>query len=727
MKPIRGKMLLCALALALLALAPGLRQAKATVLFGGGDVYQQVASVGGTLYIARPEGLYAYRPGDDTPRRLMDFLATDLLGNPLLKDGSDHPRIAALMAGDGGLYALDFNPGGLWRFDEGRAVFTREAAFDTGEAFADGAIYSGFLWEGGDVYCVARSETGAGTGLMKLDISEGTGALVRSDIRLAVPYAPGVLLVGTDAWGNLGSLALLNTKTGRMEEKCKLEADYGELMYDAQTDTAYLVGKGEIFASKAFAPPVPVSRIPVKSPISNSALLSGSIALPYGDGVRIFSTDPALMAAQPLKIFGQTSDLPVEAFAAQNPDIAFSFTEAYPETAMDLVRHMMSGETAADVYALYLRELSIDDLYEKGYFADLSGSEAVYSAAEQMYPYLKDTLVRDGQIVALPFRCFFSVNGYNPAAFSEVGLTESDVPQTYGELMDFVSRWQAEYAEKYPSMSLFGQDADTHVVRLLLITSILEDRLYDCMRRFEKVSYSTPEMLALLEQFAAADFTKIRAIAPGAPGGEDTPFGEPPSQLFLIGGFASTQDSISNHFAYMPLKLSHTAKPVVMADMQVMLINPYTQNFDKALAFVSFAAKNMPAILRADLMPGENEPVRDAGLDLSLLEENIRLAEKALLEAGEEDRRTMEDKLDNFKAQYAFEKRFEFLSTPDSISAFRTLGDFFVLQKPNPVYGMGANEELSDLIYRRFLDGQIPAAQFARELDRKLRMIEMEE
>jgi hypothetical protein len=393
---------------------------------------------------------------------------------------------------------------------------------------------------------------------------------------------------------------------------------------------------------------------------------------------------------------------------------------------MDLVMHMGSGDSAADIYAIYLRDYNIQDLFGKGYFADLGGSEAVKNAVSAMYPFLKDALVRNEKIIALPFMNHYSVYSYNPRAFEEVGLTEADVPKTYCELFDFMEKWEAEYAEKYPSMSLFGQEADILSCKLTIISSILDDQRYACLRRGESVTYDTPEMLALLDKFEKADFSGISALTPDISSDENVITNEWPKQLFQIGGYAGTQTAINRHFSYMPLKLSENEPPVVLADIQALIINPYTQNFDTALKFVSYVAGNLPKPLRADLMPLENEPIRDTSFDFSKLEEDIKLTEKTLKEAKEEDKRTFQDRLDRLNKQYEFKKSLEWISTQESITAFRALGLYFTLQSPNPMYGTGAATELQDLIYNRFLDGQLPAGQFLKELDRKLRMMELE-
>jgi ABC-type glycerol-3-phosphate transport system substrate-binding protein len=626
------------------------------------------------------------------------------------------------------LYSLDLSRGMLWYFDKSTSAFVMEQSFEpVTEGLDQQIFYSGFCMEGDSVYYVTSDAMTTNSDLMRLDLTSGKTGLVRSGIQLVVPYAPGVLLVGIDTMSPLGSLALLNIQTGSLEKKLELTGNYRELYYDPTTDTTYLSRKGEIYASYAFNKPEAVARIPILSPVSDGALLAGGyLAIPYDDGVRIFSTDPKLLTDMPLKIAGQTFDLPVEDFNTANPDVTFSFLDVYPETTMDLVMHMTGGDSAADVYALYLSGYNLNALYEKGYFAGLEDSEIIKNTVSAMYPFIKNELMRDGKIVALPFITQNRLNGYNPKAFEAVGLTEKDVPKTYGELLDFVITWGGTYAEQYPSMSLFGYGADPKLYKRIVAQSIVEEQMYACRRRGEPVKYDTPEMKELLEKLMAADFSVIDALMPDSTANDYATLDDWPKQMFQIWNGASTGASYTDFFSYMPLELYENEQPVVLAEVQVLLINPYTQNYDDALRFVEYMAGNMFDITRYNLMPGENDPVRDPGFQAEWFDKEISDAEKALKEAKEEDKRNIQDRLDFLHTEYDQQKRFEWLISKESIASFRALDPYFMLQKPNPMFGMGSNDEITDLFYNRFLDGQITVDQFLKEMDRKLRMIELE-
>jgi ABC-type glycerol-3-phosphate transport system substrate-binding protein len=694
----------------------------------GMDSFQQVAAVGDTLFIARSSGLYAYHVGDEAPKQLMDFTKTDFAGSALPESGHAMIPIGTLFGTADSLYSLDLFRGTLWYFDKGTSVFIMEDSFEpVTEGEGQQTFYSGFCKEGDNIYYVTSDAMTANSNLMRLDLAGGKNGLVRSGIQMVAPYSPGVVLVGTGSIGRPESLALLDTKNVSLEEKLQLTGDFRKLNYDPGTDTVYLWRKGEIYASHAFSKPETVARIPIVRPVADGAVLTGGyLAYPYEDGVRMFSTDPNALTDLPLKVAGQTNELPMEDFSKANPDFTFSFIDVYPETTMDLVMHMMGGDSAADIYALSLSDYNMDSLYEKGYYASLEDNGIINSSVNAMYPFIKDVLMRDGKIIAMPFYTNNRVNAYNPSAFEAVGLTEKDVPKTYLELFDFMKVWGEKYAEQFPSMSLFGYGAEPKVYKQIVAMSIVEEHAYACRRRGEPVVYDTPEIKELLEKLMAVDFSVINAIMPEPNSNEYMTLNDWPRQLFAIWNGASTEAGYTDFFTYMPLDLPGNEQPVVLAEVQALIINPYTQNYDAALKFVEYMAANLSDTLRANLMPGENDPVRDPYFDVEWYDKAISEAEKALKDAKEEDKRNIQDRLDFLIKEYDQQKRFEWRITEKSIATYRALDPYFMLKRPNPMFGMGANAELIDLFYNRFQDGQISVEQFLKELDQKLRMIELE-
>lgn len=694
------------------------------------DYAQSVASVNDTLYIARSEGLYSYQLGDEAPHMLIDFAKTDVCGNIKEEAKNGIPTQLILLTDAGVLYALDELNGSLWRFDGSTSVFSLVSSFDAKNTFdTNQQNYSfGYCMAEGNIYFISKSATNANSNLMMLDVINEKTLNLCSNILMVTSYKPGILLVGEGRYGRLTSLSLLNIQTGLLEGKVALTKDYRGLCYDSETDTTYIWRDGQIDASISFSQPKAVSYTPIMSPLSKGALLSGDMfALPYEDGVRIYSMAASELESQPLKIHGWTQELPLTAFNSANPEAIFELMDTFPKTTSDLLLHMMGGDSSADIYVVNSRSYDLDAIIKKGYYVDLACNETIRKSINDMYPFLRDELTYKEKIAAFPCYNNFAVNSYCPKAFEEIGLAEVDIPRTYADLLDFIDLWAKDYAEKYPSMSLFGQYSEPNFIKKLITIGILDDYRYDCLRRGTPAIYNTPDIQMLLEKLTRTDFSctgsliKTYSDIPENMTNEDLS-----KQLFTFGG-ASSLAAYGEVYSYMPLAISSSIKPVVLAYTQLLLINPYTHNMDKAIAFVEFVAANLPITLSTDLMPNHNDPIRDPNFDLSWLDANIEITKSALAKANDVDRKELQEELENWYRVYEFERNYEWLATSDSIAAFRNLDRYFTLQTSIPLYGMGADEEIMDLIYNRFLDGQISVSQFVQELDRKLSMIELED
>ena len=735
---VKGTVLLAALMLFTLVLAFG-AAAEGTdlTLFDTADgkwrtdYTQNIAAVGGTLYIARMDGLYAWNMGEE-PRQVMDFSKISLDGAAADGQADAFMPISYLMSADGALYALDGKMEGLWRFDEGANAFTREAVFDADEVLFEkeegGYIYSDFLLDRGDVYYTAVNTMSGNSSLVRLSTNSGKAEVVKNGICLATAFTAGNLLVAEGIMGWPESLSVLELDTGRLSKKLDISGDVKNVYYEAGTDTLYMVRKGAIYASVSFGEPKVAARIPVITPLSDGAQLSGGyVALAYEDGIRICKCDPEAVVDAPLSFVGQTYDLPIEDYSKQHPGAAFAFGDFFPMNTMELVAHMMSGEGSADIYVLNAGDYNLDALFEKGYYAGLEGSAAVRDTVDAMYPFIRDQVKRDGKIIALPFFSYYTLNTYNPKAFEEVGLQAADVPTTYEELLDFITLWGAEYREEFSTMSLFGQMVDTKLYRRLIAQQILEDRKYDCIRLGQPVTYDTPEMRALLNKLVATDFETLNALAPDASYNEYADLDHPPRQLLAVMQTASTQKAYTDFFCYMPLRLNKNKEPIIVCNPQVLIVNPYSRNFEAALAFAEYVAGNLSNMQRTDMMPGENEPMRNPYYDVATITQTISKLEEIIKTAKEEEKRSYQDQLDMWQQQLKENQRFEWLSTAESIAAFRGLDPYFMFKRSNPMTGMSSKKEVSDLFNNRFLQGQITVEQFLKEMDQKLRMIERED
>lgn len=127
------------------------------------------------------------------------------------------------------------------------------------------------------------------------------------------------------------------------------------------------------------------------------------------------------------------------AYRRANPHIAFQEVSVGPwDDALFWVE-----ENKADV--IYLRGYSKDVqtiLARPELLADLSASECITSAVSRMMPWIQRLVTnQDGTIRALPLSATVRCFSWRQDAWDAAGLTAEDVPQSYGELLDFLEAW----------------------------------------------------------------------------------------------------------------------------------------------------------------------------------------------------------------------------------------------------------------------------------------------
>lgn len=166
-------------------------------------------------------------------------------------------------------------------------------------------------------------------------------------------------------------------------------------------------------------------------------------------------------------------------------------------TATDLTQEMVSGGNGADVYAMYTGGSTFSALRDKGYCYDLSGNKTIADAIARMYPQLSAPLCRDGKIFAVPYSVQVQSLGYYPKGFEAVGLTEEDVPRNMREMLAFMKRWDAEFAEEYPDVKLFDAPISLHSQLFQMIFAM---QIALCESQGETVTFNTPLVRELLTE-----------------------------------------------------------------------------------------------------------------------------------------------------------------------------------------------------------------------------------
>ena len=177
-----------------------------------------------------------------------------------------------------------------------------------------------------------------------------------------------------------------------------------------------------------------------------------------------------------------------------------------------------------------------------------------------------------------------------------------------------------------------------------------------------------------------------------------------------------------------PLPLGFDGSRQLSAQMTVAFVNPFSQHREEAVAFLEAVAREMEPLLKIQLCPEENEPVKNPSYDTMLAAYDQMIADaQAQLDAAETEAE---------KQAYAvilaeYEKmREDFLrygawqASEESIARYRAFAPQIIVIRN---LGMGGdNASAFYELQNQFTQGLITADEFIEGVDGKLQMMMLE-
>jgi ABC-type glycerol-3-phosphate transport system substrate-binding protein len=378
---------------------------------------------------------------------------------------------------------------------------------------------------------------------------------------------------------------------------------------------------GEILRSIAFGAWETAASLPISSHgnLPCALLPGGYFAVCLPDSVQVRNTDPQYLPERPLKLNGAQWEELTRQFAKSNPDVPIAYSDEY-FMSMEEMAANMTGPGAADVYTIYSGNIDLGELYKKGYLADLSGNRAIEEIVDRMYPNVREALMYDGKIIAVPYDTYAYTFGINLKTLEEIGLTPDDAPKTYYELLEFIEKWIREYSADYPDLKLFEY---SEYLNNQLINAILNAQNSYCGVQSEPLTFDTPVIRKLLAKLESIDFTPLsenvsfdddgnsrnRVIVYSMDGSDEgsAPLFEMHSQVSVnrYGGYSMWE------YEPMPLSLDEGMPAIIDAHMNMLILNQKSSGSEEAMRFMQYYAENMYPAMRINTMPDENEPIEN--------------------------------------------------------------------------------------------------------------------
>ncbi len=596
---------------------------------------------------------------------------------------------------------------------------------------------NGLCCMNGHVYFASSDWRGREPQYFLYDINLDGGAVTKlpltQRINSTIPYKDGLLLsYVSSSWDENtnqeipAQLVTVNPADGAtvsLKEMADTAYIY-TLAYDAAKDTVYYFTESTLWGMTGMGAPFKAAYANQSYVDSMTIFSSGYAALWSSDGLEIHNLDPAYLPTKTLTLIGSWRDAAARKFTQENPDIPLIFSEQYYGMAQ-LGQAMVSGDTTIDVIRTNV-ENGFDNLLEKGYCADLSSSQKLMDYVNSLYPALRDEVMKDGKLYAIPVSVYGSTLSYMPSKLEEIGLTEEDMPTTFVELCEFITRWNNEWIDdesKTNVMPFCTTMSNRSVVFDLMLKAYLD--YYDA--KGEPLTFDTPEFNAMLTALDSMDASNLDMPA-NMSDQEYDEYYQLYSGVFTDQGLLSTAEG---EYASVPLKLSigEGKDFTVGTTMEVLFVNPRCANLPEAIKLLECYVDTLDESYKILMCPDCNDPVENQYYQETLKNFQDSLAElqEQLKTADDAEKRDLEDTIKYYEDSLNNKESFRWDYSAQTIAQYREIGDHVFARHANVLYSAG-NDTSTQLrsLHERYVQKQITRDQYIKELNQKARMIVLE-
>lgn len=373
----------------------------------------------------------------------------------------------------------------------------------------------------------------------------------------------------------------------------------------------------------------------------------------------------------------------------------------------DFILEYLTRSTNVDVYFFLTENISpYKDLKAKGYLPPLERA-GIQTVVSEMYPEIQTAVTHNGEIVGVPLYCVVqSGMGINKDVWKAIGKDENAIPQSWAELMQFVTVDWPNIAEAHPNVYLFNNATEARDILFYLIMIA-----YDSARQYyeNSISYADEMLKNIFAAYEQIDFDRY-SLPDGASDG-------------MVLFSAATIDPIrqSEMFAYLPLYFFNESEPNVNIILCIGVLNPYSENIEKARDLLEYLAEHMEPLYRMYMCPGAgNEGIRVEEYETTkqeFMDAIDELNQRLLAEPSDVGRVPLEEELAVYNtALEDWENKYGWLASPECVLKYREMATGIGIY-----YSAAINEDdsrvLGDL-NAQYLNGEISGNTFLETLNR---------
>ena len=598
----------------------------------------------------------------------------------------------------------------------------------------------------GDLLCFTSYDESSNNIIVATDLTDGdTDIYYPTDLGLDAyleeicAYKDGLLLALSVQYTQDGSVANLYL-TDLEAEEAELLAEvpltgrgYPDgLVYRADNDTLYFAMNGELWALPGMDAEQleSVASLPVEASYDVRPILTSEgyyITGSYEAVVRR-NTDPALRSDVRLTVqrnYNSSINNAYYAFSAEYGDVDVVMVEQVE----DVVQAMMNRSSDVDIYCLSVDSAEYEAVYSRGYMAELTQSEELSAFIDSLYPFAREACVKDGELLGVPVEFYVSSMGYDPEAFARLGLTEEDVPTTWQAFFESLEPLAAKVAE-VGGMTLFDGFEDYGSARFMLLDTMLASYMAYISQPENELAFDTEAFRGALNACEAVDWTALGLAEPEDMNGYSwTSSSGDSTHNALFSSYGNpTADTYAVQGSFQPLPLGFDGDRQLSAQMTVAFVNPFSEHREEAVAFLEAVAREMEPLLKIQLCPEENEPVKNPDYETTLAAYDQSIADaQAQLDAAETDaeKQAYAAILAEYeKAREQFFRYDAWQASAESIARYRAFAPQIIV-----IRNLGMGGDNSSAFYElqnQFTQGLITADEFIEGVDGKLQMMMLE-
>ena len=628
---------------------------------------------------------------------------------------------------------------GLAEEVDGRRQMTN-FQFENSVVVGDTLLVSGYNWENGS----GRKE------LYKIDLDtyEMEKSEAVEELEVLSPYKDGKALIMNPDYNNMYDeetqsykpwpLSVYDPATDTAEVLYSVNIkglDYYQVrafVYDPASDHIYIVAENRIYLANDQQGAELVAYHPSTSlySLGNPALnLGGKIVVADTNARALYlrNPDPAQLPKHTLAVSGYYDTDEGKMAAAKMGDVPVFYTNDWFNTAQELGQALAAGENQIDLMCVSLSWMDFDRLASKGYCYDLSGSSKLMEFMNKLYPCIRDSVMYDGKLMAIPVEAYCNdMWSYNAKALEELGY---QVPTTYAEMVAIMNDFaKEENSDKWEEYCLFNDEGS---IKQMMMYRAMSDYEQYMISTGKTMSLDTPEFRALMQTLEELDVENVEVVDGWSDDGEPS---EEMEALWNKTALFSSYYQISPYNYqgndYQPIRvvIGEDAGFQIQMDMRVLFVNPRSANLDEAVRYLEYLAESYNQERMTEWSPEYNDPIENPYYERNLkqMEKELANMEKAIAEAEPIDRQALQENYDSYKEymeEYTRENRFNL--TEESIAAYRELAQYMVVSQPSVMYSQTDDDSFYTL-RTRYFDGQISLEQFIMEGSSKLRLMQME-